>query len=153
KEVTQASSNSQGGNVPVLTDADNDAADGGWRVDQVTYPELVDLLKTNNSANAVILFGGTWCPNTRPVLPFINENAQNNNVEVFNFDTVLDGGTVGGSTTSATNPLQSRNTAANGATANANPTWLYGDAVAKYLTNIKTQYTTTGTGPDVAAVT
>lgn len=143
KEHTQASTNADGGNVPVLTDADNSAADGGWRVDQITYPELVDLLKSDTSANAVILFGGTWCPNTRPVLPFINQQAQDNNVEVFNFDTVLDGGTVGGGTTSSSNPLQSRNSAAYGATPNANPTFLYGDLVKKYLDNIETQYNPT----------
>ncbi len=93
----------------LLAPGDGDAADGGtgstpWRVDQVTYPEVVDLLKQGaTTSNAAILFGGTWCPNTRPVLPYINEYAQQNNVEVFNFDTVLDGGTVGGSTTSQSN--------------------------------------------------
>jgi hypothetical protein len=140
KEVTQAPSNADGGNVPVISDADN--ADG-WRVDQITYPELVDLLKTNTAANAVILFGGTWCPNTRPVLPFVNRDAQQNDVTVFNFDTVLDGGLVGGGTTSSSNPLQSRNSAAAGSATNANPTFLYGDLVSKYLKNIVTQYNPT----------
>ena len=65
------SGNADGGNVPVLSDSDNSAADGGWKVEQITYPELVDLLKSDTSANAVILFGGTWCPNTRPVLPCV----------------------------------------------------------------------------------
>ena len=140
-----STTDARGKQVPVLTDADD--ADG-WRINQVTYPEIVDLLKNGaQDANAVILFGGTWCPNTRPVLPAINQYAQENNVQVFNFDTVLDGGTVGGSTTSPVNPLQTRNTVNNGssaANALANPTSLYGDLVSQYLTNIKTEYTTTG---------
>jgi thiol-disulfide isomerase/thioredoxin len=142
KQLAQASTASRGANVPVLTDADNAAADGGWRVNQITYPELVDLLKSDNSANAVILFGGTWCPNTRPVLPSINKYAQDNDVQVFNFDTVLDGGLVGGGTTGAANPLQVRNTVTTSGSplVSSTPTSLYGDVVAQYLTNIKTQY-------------
>ena len=139
KQVTQAPAAASGGDVPVLSDAD-----AGWRIQQITYPELVDLLRSETSADAVILFGGTWCPNTRPVLPAINRAAQQNDVQVFNFDTVLDGGTVGGTTTSATNPLQTRNTAANGATANANPSFLYGDLVSRYLRNLHTQYDPAG---------
>lgn len=144
---TAGGTNVQGENVPLLTSANDQASDGGWKIDQITYPELVDLLQSGaNTANAVILFGGTWCPNTRPVIPFVNQYAQQNNVTVFNFDTVLDGGTVGGSTTGTSNPLQSRNTAAytpkNQATVtNANPTFLYGDLVNAYLKNIDTQYT------------
>ena len=68
----QATDATRGPDVPVLTDADN-AADGGWRVNQITYPELVDLLKNATDADAAILFGGTWCPNTRAVLPFVNK--------------------------------------------------------------------------------
>jgi thiol-disulfide isomerase/thioredoxin len=150
KQVTQASGAHQGAGTPVLADADN--ADG-WRIEQITYPELVDLLKHVTTANAVILFGGTWCPNTRPVLPFINQYAQKNDVHVYNFDTVLDGGLVGGSTTSASDPLQSRNTAAAsstvGAPTNANPSFLYGDLVSQYLNNVKTEYDYTTGGPAV----
>jgi hypothetical protein len=145
--------NADGGDIPLLTAADGSASAGGWRVDQITYPELVDLLKSGaNTSNAVILFGGTWCPNTRPVIPFINQYAQQNNVTtVFNFDTVLDGGTVGGNTTGTGNPLQSRNSVslstnldgAGGTSESAqnNPTFLYGDLVSTYLKNINTQYT------------
>ena len=129
-----STSDGRGKQVPVLTDADN--ADG-WRINQVTYPEIVDLLKNGaQDANAVILFGGTWCPNTRPVIPAINKYAQQNDVQVFNFDTVLDGGTVGGSTTGAVNPLQTRNTVnytGTGGASNSNPTSLYGDLVSQYL--------------------
>jgi Bacterial Ig-like domain (group 3) len=140
KHNTQTSSVAAGKDVPVLDDSD--AADG-WHVHQITYPELVDLLASGaDSANAVILFGGTWCPNTRPVLPAINKHAAQNGVQVFNFDTVLDGGLVGGGTTSASDPLQSRNTQNNGTTTptGANPSFLYGDLVDRYLKNIKTEY-------------
>ena len=96
-------------------------------MNQITYPELVDLLKNATDANAVILFGGTWCPNTRAVLPFVNKYAQENDVTVYNFDTVLDGGIVGGGTTSAANPLQSRNNATYQTATNANPSFLFGE--------------------------
>lgn len=139
KHAAQTSNAASGKNVPVLQDAD--AADG-WRVHQITYPELVDLLASGaDDADAVILFGGTWCPNTRPVLPAINQYAEQNDVQVFNFDTVLDGGLVGGSTTSSNDPLQSRNTTTNGSSVDgSNPSFLYGDLVDLQLKNIKTQY-------------
>ncbi|MDQ8044684.1 MAG: Ig-like domain repeat protein [Solirubrobacteraceae bacterium] len=144
RHQTQTSSDASGKSVPVLTDADNDPAKGGWRVHQITYPELVDLLGSATDATAPILFGGTWCPNTRPVLPFVNRDAQNTNSTVWNFDTVLDGGLAGGATTSAVNPLQTRNTVSyttgGTTTPNANPTSLYGDLVAKFLGNLKTEY-------------
>jgi hypothetical protein len=94
----------------------------------------------------VILLGGTWCPNTRAILPNLNEHAQRNDVTVYNFDTVLDGAQVGGTATSATNPLQTRNTQNNGSTTpqRANPSFLYGAFVDTYLGNIRTEYAPTG---------
>lgn len=123
----------------ILDDSDN--ADP-WAVQQVTFPELVHLLNQNASAtqNFVVLFGGTWCPNTRAVIKDVNAEAQKNGVTVYNFDTVLDGGTVGGGTTSAANPLQVRNRADNSGTANANPSFVYGSLLSTYLKNITTQY-------------
>jgi hypothetical protein len=147
RQVTQAPTAARGAGHPVLTDADDV---DGWRVNQLTYPELADLLEHADTADAVILFGGTWCPNTRPVLGAVNKYAQENNVKVYNFDTVLDGGLVGGGTTSSSNPLQSRNTTAAGSsTAKANPSFLYGDLVSQYLNNVKTQYDYTTGGPAV----
>lgn len=142
-----ASSDITGKDVPVTADADNDPLEGGWRIHQVTYPELAFLLKTVTDKDAVLLFGGTWCPNTRPVIQSINRNAQLNDVTVFNFDTILDGGTIGGN--SSSNPLQSRNTSGNNAasTANNTPTWLYADLVKQYLGNIKTEYDPAGNSP------
>ena len=130
----------QSANVPVLSDADD--ADE-WRIEQITYPELVHLLEHDKTAsrNAVIFFGGTWCTNTRPVLPAINKYAQENDVRVFNFDTVLDGAAVGGGATSGSNPLQSRNTvAASGGTASNNASFIYGELFDHYLGNAVTQY-------------
>jgi hypothetical protein len=142
RQKDQAPTTAQGVDVPVLADA----ADGtDWRIHQITYPELVDLLEHNDDNNAVILFGGTWCPNTRPVLSAVNKHARQNDVQVYNFDTVLDGGFAGGATTSSANPLQIRNTqswAVDKTTTiqKSNPSFLYGDLVDHYLTNIKTQY-------------
>lgn len=145
KHLAQTTQVSQGRDVPVLGDAD---AQAGWRVKQITYPQLVDLLKNVRSdESAALLFGGTWCPNTRPVLPATNDNAAKNDATVYNFDTVLDGGLVGGTTTSAVNPLQTRNTQDytprnSPKIERANPSFLYGDLVNTYLKNIKTEYGT-----------
>lgn len=125
----------QGAGVPLIAGADDAAND--WRVNQITYPELVDLLAGGaNDENAVILFGGVWCPNTRAVLPELNRFAKENGVEIYNFDTVLDGGLVAG-TTSTSNPsaFQIRNPHGGGAV----PSFLYGDLVNTYLKNVKTQ--------------
>jgi hypothetical protein len=143
--VGSLSSAVQNSDVPVLTDADKAAGDGGWRVNQITYPELIDLLDHSTDGDAAILFGGTWCPNTRAVLPFINKEAQKNNVTVYNFDTVLDGGKVAGSPTNpiaTANPLQTRNpepvadAQGNGRFAS----YLYGELVSQYLGNFITEY-------------
>jgi hypothetical protein len=150
KQLEQASTTAQGSGHPVLADAD-DADD--WRIDQITYPELVDLLQSTDGKNAVILFGGTWCPNTRPVLSSINKYAQQHDLKVYNFDTVLDGGVVGGATTSSVNPLQTRNAQQAGsggaAVPKANPSFLYGDLVNQHLGNLKTEYDYTTNGPSV----
>ena len=143
RQNKQAPEPARGGNVPVVTDADK--ADG-WRVNQISYPELVDLLEHTTDADAVILFGGTWCPNTRAVLPFVNKYAQENNVTVYNFDTVLDGGIVGGGTTASSNPLQSRNNSTYQTAANANPSFLFGEAQSRFFNNLVTEYNPASNG-------
>jgi Bacterial Ig-like domain (group 3) len=122
----------------ILTDADN--ADG-WRVKQITYPELVHLLNVNAAdSNFALLFGGTWCHNTRAVIKDINSQAQANGVAtVYNFDLVLDGGTTNG-TNSGTNPIHVRDSANSGTTLNFRPSWVYGDVVRTYLKNLVTEY-------------
>jgi hypothetical protein len=128
-----------GGDILTSTDDDN-----GWVVKQITYPELLHLLDVSDSAdkNFVILFGGTWCHNTRAVLKQVNQNAVENGVTtVYNFDLVLDGGTTNGTNGSA-NPIHVRS-AANGGTPaafNFRPSWVYGDVVRKYFKNLVTEY-------------
>ena len=124
---------------------DSDDADG-FRVKQITYPELIHLLKVNDDAakNFVLLFGGTWCHNTRAVIKDVNREAQENNVAtVYNFDLVLDGGTING-TNGGNNPIHVRDnanaTAANGGAFNFRPSYVYGDVVRTYFKNLITEY-------------
>lgn len=125
----------------ILTNADDD---NGWVIKQITYPELLHLLDIQDRAdrNFVILFGGTWCHNTRAVLKQINQNALENGLTtVYNFDLVLDGGTTNG-TNGGANPIHVR-AAANGGTPaafNFRPSWAYGDVVRKYFKNLLTEY-------------
>lgn len=122
----------------ILADTDDDL---GWNVEQLTYPELLHLLNLKDSAdrNFVILFGGTWCPNTRAVIKFLNEDAVANGVKVYNFDLVLDGGKVNG-TNGGSNPIHVRDNAYSGATFNFRPSWVYGDVARTYFRNLITQY-------------
>ncbi|MEN9993338.1 MAG: hypothetical protein RLY83_908 [Actinomycetota bacterium] len=128
-----------GGDILANTDDDN-----GWVIKQITYPELLNLLEIQDRTdrNFVILFGGTWCHNTRAVLKQINQNAIENGVTtVYNFDLVLDGGTTNG-TNGGANPIHVRS-AANGGTPaafNFRPSWVYGDVVRKYFKNLVTEY-------------
>ncbi len=122
-----------GGNI--LDDAD-DTDD--WRVQSITYAELKHLLQQDG--DYVILFGGTWCHNTRAVLKQINREAQENGVEkVYIFDNSLDSTGNGGS-----NYLHIRdNPAPTGTPAlPQRASYLYGDLWNTYLTNVKTQYKT-----------
>lgn len=123
----------------ILEDSDN--ADG-WRVQQITYPELQHLLAIKDSAdkNFVLLFGGTWCHNTRAVVKQINAEAQDNGVTtVYNFDLVLDGGTVNG-TNGGSNPIHVRDNANSGSTFNFRPSYVYGDLVRSNFRNLITEY-------------
>lgn len=125
----------------ILTSADDD---NGWVIKQITYPELLHLLAIQDRAdrNFVILFGRTWCHNTRAVLEHINENAIANGVTtVYNFDLVLDGGTVNGTNGSA-NPIHVRATANGGTPAafNFRPSWVYGEVARSNFANLITEY-------------
>ncbi|MFM6980932.1 MAG: Ig-like domain-containing protein [Micrococcales bacterium] len=123
----------------ILTDADDD---NGWVIKQITYPELLHLLDQSDSAskNFVILFGGTWCHNTRAVVKFINQDAIRNGVTtVYNFDLVLDGGTTNG-TNGGSNPIHVRSAANSGTNFSFRPSWVYGDVVRKYFKNLVTEY-------------
>lgn len=105
---------------PILDDAD--AAD--FRLQSITYPELVHLLESEGEHT--ILFGGTWCHNTRAVIKGVNERAAATGVEtVYVFDLRLDGW-------SAVH-AHIRDT-------NSSIAHLYGDLVAEYLPGLRTQY-------------
>ncbi|ANJ28066.1 hypothetical protein [Agromyces aureus] len=107
------------GGPTILTDADSD-----WRVQTVTYPELVNLLESDG--DFVLFFGGTWCHNTRAVLQHVNAEAVENDVEkVYFFDLRLDG--------ASSNDLHIRDTGSEYAD-------FYGDLVTKHLPNLVTQY-------------
>ncbi|MCM3627856.1 S-layer homology domain-containing protein [Paenibacillus glycanilyticus] len=109
--------------------------DGELVYEHVTYDELTHLL--DSQGNYVILFGGSWCPNTQAAIRFIDEYAKKYNVDkVYFWDTKLDAGI------SLLDPsadphnstfLQVRDT-------NHPLAKLYVDLTNKYLTNIKTQY-------------
>lgn len=119
KHAAQVPGGDAYGPYSIIDDADRD-----WRVQNVTYPELVDLL--GSEGDYVLFFGGTWCHNTRAVLKEVNAQAVANDVEkVYFFDLRLDG--------ASGKSLHIRDTAS----AFAN---FYGDLVTEYLPNLKTQY-------------
>jgi thiol-disulfide isomerase/thioredoxin len=112
-----------------------DEADGELVFERVTYHELTKILETEG--NYTILFGGSWCPNTRAAIKFINQYAKKYNIDkVYFWDTKLDAGISAKDTKLDPHNgtfLQVRDT--NHPYAN-----LYVDLVNKYLTNISTQY-------------
>ncbi|GMA35037.1 hypothetical protein [Demequina litorisediminis] len=102
---------------------------------------LLHLLKQDGDGeNFALLFGGTWCHNTRAVIKQVNAEAQRTDVPVvYNVDLVLDGGTVNGSNGSA-NPIHIRDTSTRDGATNFRPSYLYGDVVNTYFPNLVTQY-------------
>lgn len=104
------------------------AADGAnFVLQSVTYPELVNLLESDGEH--VILFGGTWCHNTRAVVHEVNRAAAASGVEtVYVFDLKLDG--------LSNAPAHIRDSA-------SEFSYLYGDLVEQYLPNLRTQYVPT----------
>lgn len=101
------------------------AADGAnFVLESVTYPQLVHILESEGEH--VILFGGTWCHNTRAVVQRVNHAAAAAGVEtVYVFDLKLDG--------LSNAPAHIRDSA-------SEYSYLYGDLVAQYLPGLRTQY-------------
>lgn len=101
--------------------------------EHVTYDQLIRLLQTDG--NYVILFGGSWCPNTQADIRFIANQAKAKGIDkIYFWDTKLTAGVDVASTLHPHNneELQVR---AN----NHDYAYLYGDLVTTYLPNIKTQ--------------
>ena len=130
-----------GGNILSAAD-DTD----GWRIQQLTYPETIDLLSNPRykDADVPLLFGGTWCHNTRAVIKNINADAQANGVKtVYNLDfslfSVGNGGTVYDHIRTSGDPKL--DTASGKLLA---PGHLYGDLFNTYLYNAKAEYAADG---------
>lgn len=95
--------------------------------DSVTYEELAVLLQ--QEGNFLILFGGVWCPNTTPVIGYINEVAKEYGVDtIYNFDFRLD------ATKSASHIRETNGTSLSSHAAAAY-NYMYGELITKYLTN------------------
>lgn len=98
--------------------------DADFRIQQLTYPELVNILESDGEY--VLFFGGTWCHNTRAVVKEVNAQAAAKGVDVvYNFDLRLDG--------LSGNALHIRDS-------NSPLAHLYGELVDTYLPNLVTQY-------------
>ncbi len=92
-----------------------------WVIRSVSYPELVKIL--DSSGNYVFMFGGSWCPNTRAVIKYVNAWAAKYDIDtIYNFDFKLDG--------KALHIRDTKNPYAN----------LYVDLVRKYFPGIVTEY-------------
>lgn len=118
-----------------------DADDEGFRIETITYPELLDLLQSDG--RYVVLFGGTWCPNTRAIVNEVNAYAQDAGVEhVYQFDWHQYNDNDGAST-----HLDLRQTLPTAAkpTTGTPFSYLYGNVVNTYLTNLQTQYGSSNT--------
>lgn len=101
----------------------------------IYYDQLLYLL--NQEGYYLILFGGSWCHNTRAAVPYINEYAKAFGINtVYTFDFRLDGSTENANAhirESAKTPEYGGES--NGKAA-ADWNYLYGELVSRYLTNL-----------------
>lgn len=91
----------------------------------ITWEEAVYLFR--QEGNYLILFGGSWCPNTTAVIDYINDAAKAAGVDtIYNLDFRLDGAN------SDTHIRETNGSDKSGAAYN----YLYGELVTRYLTNL-----------------
>ena len=91
----------------------------------ITWEQAVYLFE--QPGNYLVLFGGSWCPNTTAVIDYINNAAKAAGVDtIYNLDFRLDG-TSGDSHIRETNGSAKKGAAYN---------YLYGELVTRYLTNL-----------------
>jgi hypothetical protein len=118
----------------------SDATDG-FRVQSVTYPELIHILQS--PGDFALLFGGTWCHNTAAIIHEANKDAQEFGIKkVYAFDFVLNTNDQTASN-GGSNLLHIRDNAVVSGE-NRRASYLYGDLVNTYLSNAFTQYRKTG---------
>ncbi|MCR8658681.1 S-layer homology domain-containing protein [Paenibacillus endoradicis] len=111
-----------------------DKADGYYDVfEHVTYHQLTQILESDG--NYLILFGGSWCPNTQADIKYIGKYAKEHNIDnIYIWDTKLTAGV-----DVASNLHPHNNDELQVRLNNHDYAKLYGDVVSQYLTNIKTQ--------------
>lgn len=117
-----------------------DKAEGNYDVfEHVTYHQLTQILESDG--NYVILFGGSWCPNTQADINYIGKYAKQHNIDkIYLWDTKLTAGVDVASSVHPHNNEELQVRADNHEYAK-----LYGNVVNEYLTNIKTQNSTAAT--------
>ncbi|MCR1781496.1 Ig-like domain-containing protein [Nocardioides carbamazepini] len=127
-------------------DAAKDLADGDeddFRIQSVTYPELIDIL--DSEGDFLLLFGGTWCHNTAAIIQQTAEYARRYGIrKVYNFDFSLDSTGNAGSLDKHIRDNAFRTVG--GAPLQTRPSHLYG-RILERLSNAQTQYRITADEP------
>lgn len=111
-------------------------------IDPVTLDELKYVLESEGTH--AVIFGCAWCPNTRAIIKYVNEVAQQYGIDkVYNWDTKLDGGigSVADSVYGYNAPDSGDLFQTRGNHPNSN---LYVDLVKQYFPDLKAQYTIEG---------
>ncbi|MEK0313696.1 S-layer homology domain-containing protein [Cohnella sp. 56] len=121
--------------APIFDESDKDLV-----LEHVTYDELLGILRSEG--DYVLLFGGSWCPNTQAAIKYINEYAKKYGVDkVYFFDPRIDAGvdvTKPEANTHDNDKLMIRDSK------NAFA-YLYVDLAKQYLTNLRAEYETRAT--------
>lgn len=120
---------------PIFDESDKDLV-----LEHVTYDELLGILRSEG--DYVLLFGGSWCPNTQAAVKYINEYAKKYGVnKVYFFDPRLDAGLnlqKPEANYHDNDKLMIRDSANKYA-------YLYVDLAKQYLTNLRAEYETRAT--------